>query len=134
MHSPDEICTRAVEMLTNKLKAFGVVEFFDESMLLFKHVLEWKCYPVYRHTNQSSEKSNLMFDEQALEKIRNLNQLDCRVYAQAKELFLKQIKDLSLDEELIEYSRRNATGAPALARRLKLRAVLRKCKLISARY
>ncbi len=90
LHDPDLLVEKATEVLENKLVCFGLTECFDESLMLFRKTLGWKNWPVYTKLNTKNEARLIVFSERNLCTIRELNELDMRVYDVATELFTRR--------------------------------------------
>ncbi|MGZ8245561.1 sulfotransferase family 2 domain-containing protein [Methylomagnum sp.] len=101
--SEDAIVAQALDILENRLACFGITEYFDDSLLLFKHSLGWQSYPVYTKLNQKSEHRLLQFSEAQSQAIRDRNRIDIKVYEAALRLFKSR---LAADAGVIEASRK----------------------------
>jgi hypothetical protein len=88
--SPEEVAARALDSLLNRIFAFGIQEFFDESVVLFADQLGWKK-PWYRHLNVRNTGARLTFLPHQDERIRSLNAIDIGLYEAAKHVFLERI-------------------------------------------
>src|SRR5205085_6849013 len=77
----------------NKLVCFGLTEYFDESLMLFRKTLGWESWPVYRKLNTKDETRLIVFSARNIRKIRELNELDMRVFHVAKELFTRRAQE-----------------------------------------
>jgi hypothetical protein len=86
-----EAINLAVDNLINKLKFFGLVEYFDESLLLFQRQFKWKNID-YSSQNKSAHSQALIFEKRHLKRIKELNQLDIELYNIAKNHFLQMLK------------------------------------------
>ena len=93
LDDPDLIVEKATEVLENKLVCFGLTECFDESLMLFRKTLGWGDWPVYTKLNTKDEARLIAFSERNLCKIRELNELDMRVYDVATELFTQRVQE-----------------------------------------
>ncbi len=93
LDDPDLMVEKAIEVLENKLVCFGLTECFDESLMLFRKTLGWENWPVYRKLNIKNEARPLVFSERNICKIRELNELDMRVYDVARELFRRRVQE-----------------------------------------
>lgn len=88
----------AVKNLTENIDAFGLVEYFDESLMLFKKKFKWQTtyfnyfnLPNYNSVNTRDKTNLLNFEPHHIAKIKELNKLDIRLYNHAKEIFLERI-------------------------------------------
>jgi hypothetical protein len=89
----DLIVERATEILENKLVYFGLTEYFDESLMLFRKTLGWETWPVYKKLNTKDDARLIVFSERNICKIRELNELDMQVYDVARELFARRVTE-----------------------------------------
>ena len=81
--------------INNKFIAVGITEEFDSSLKLFKDKLNWTTIPKYRIDNKTTQKKITneevhSFFEANKDKQRFID-TDLKVYAYAKEKFLKDI-------------------------------------------
>jgi hypothetical protein len=93
LDDPDLIVEKATEVLENKLVCFGLTEYFEESLMLFRKTLGWENWPVYTKLNAKNEARLVVFSERNICKIRELNELDMRVYDVATELFTQRVQE-----------------------------------------
>ncbi|HEC27201.1 MAG TPA: hypothetical protein ENI67_07320 [Gammaproteobacteria bacterium] len=96
--SMQELKNRALENLFEKVRCFGIQEYFDESLILFADTLGWSM-PFYEYQNRKDINRLLKFEDYHIERIQELNAVDIAVYQAAKEWFLDKI-------ESDDYSRR----------------------------
>lgn len=87
----EAIIAQAMDVLENRLACFGITEYFDDSLLLFKHILGWNAYPVYTRLNQKSRVKQLQFTEAQIQLIRERNAIDLKVYTAALALFKSRL-------------------------------------------
>ena len=95
--SEENLIEQAVHVLTEQLASFGIVERFDESLIMFHHRLHWEKWPLYRKVNQSRRQTPLEFSNRQIEQIRRLNQIDLSLYYKGIEIFNKRFEELSRD-------------------------------------
>lgn len=84
---------RALENLGNRIRVAGLVECFDETLLLMKRLFGWD-WPLYEPLNGTRDKSR--FDEVPLTSrrlIEQLNALDIELYKAAEDLFETQVRE-----------------------------------------
>jgi hypothetical protein len=84
----------AIDVLRNDLEGFGITEYFDESLMLFQYKFGW-TWPSYMRLNEKNKFKSLEFERKHIDKIRELNALDIRVYDLALQFFLQEIKNQS---------------------------------------
>lgn len=106
--NPDELASRAVNILEHELIGFGITEEFDRSLLMFAKSLGWKKPPIYRRRNTKSTSSLLEFEARHVAKIRELNQIDLQVYDRACALFRDRLREYrgDLDSDLANFRQR----------------------------
>lgn len=104
-----------IKGIVDSYSLIGTVEQFDESLLLMKQKFGWRniCYISRNVAPKSKEKLQL---KQALsEEIRNLNPMDCKLYAHIKKMIDEKIaeKGESLARELRRFRFLNRLYSPA---------------------
>jgi len=104
----DELQDKAWEMLTRQIHCYGLLEEFDNSILLLRKKLGWKKDPLYVQVNKKSPTYRLEFKQHHLDKIVELNRLDITVYNMAKDYFREQIDKNIGQQELLRFQSLNA--------------------------
>ncbi len=94
--SNDEALQLATDHLFNTVKAFGLVEYFDESLIVFKQKFAWKL-PVYQRRNSKNINKLITFEPHHIDQIKSLNALDIELYDRAKEHFLLLLNAADFD-------------------------------------
>ena len=92
LNTPDDILEVAKKRLEEKYIAIGLVDRFQESLENFRYYLGWKNIPQdkrWRVSRKIITKKNL--DNAMIEKIKQLNHLDIKLYEYAQTLFEKQL-------------------------------------------
>ena len=84
--SPSEAKDLALDNLFNMVSCFGLQEFFDESLIIFSTFMGWKL-PLYNSMNVRKPFNSIEFNENHIEKIKELNAIDISVYEAAKKKF-----------------------------------------------
>lgn len=93
----------ALEALFQKILCFGLTEYFDESLLLFKERLGW-TWPFYTTRNQKDQKKLITFEDRHLQKIIELNRIDLEVYNTAKKEFPHRLSGIpSFKWQLLQF-------------------------------
>lgn len=95
----------AVQNLAREFIAIGLLERFDESLLLFRRRLNWR-WPFYMKENVTSRMYHRKdISNEDIETIRRLNVLDIELYQKVKLEFERQIKmeGMSFKRELITF-------------------------------
>jgi hypothetical protein len=110
----EELVARALQVLEQEFRGFGITEEFNRSMLLLRRALGWKKLPLYQTRNSKNTAALLTFEPRHLEKIIALNQVDLQLYDRALVLFRERIAMLGPDfeRELAEYEVRLARTHP----------------------
>jgi Galactose-3-O-sulfotransferase len=104
-------CTREMlELAKSNLEQFfvvGLVEQFDESIVLLARVFGWRA-PYYIKTNVSRTRPRDQMPGETVDWLREQNRLDAELYAHAKTLLARGIREQGIGPEAIEkYRRRN---------------------------
>ena len=92
VQDPDVLVDRALDVLVNDIQCFGIVERFEESLLLFCHEFGWK-WPRVRRLNQRNRSRLIQFNGEQIAWIRELNAVDIRVYEAASRIFQEQVEN-----------------------------------------
>lgn len=88
---PEKIIDSAVEILTQELKAFGIQEQYNLSLLLFRRTFGWRQWPVYRVLNQKNPSKLIQFSGVHIAKIKSLNEIDLAIYERAHQIFSQRL-------------------------------------------
>lgn len=109
-HCNEEMLERAKENLRKYFVGVGLVESFDESLLLFKKLLNWNNIFYTKRNVTQNRPSQSNFSPETLQLIRKHNEFDLELYQYAAGLFQKQIAHQipSLKEELQKFQWRNS--------------------------
>ena len=87
----NDILETAKANLSN-FKAVGLMERFDESLILFKRILKWELPPLYEKSNVANNRLRLPeISQKAIDLITEINQYDLQIYAYASDLLQKRI-------------------------------------------
>lgn len=89
----DALVEQALGVLQNRLVCFGITERFEDSLLLFATSLGWNACPVYTRLNEKAKHREFRFTEAQLARVRELNQVDIRVYEAAMRIFDQRLAD-----------------------------------------
>ena len=98
--TPSEALTVALDNLFNKISAFGLVEYFDESLMLFKQKFNWEL-PIYKITNTKNMDKLIEFKPHHIERIKQINSLDIELYQQAQEKFIELISAEKFNKKVL---------------------------------
>jgi hypothetical protein len=110
--SPDaSSLARAKHNLETAFCAVGLVDRFDESVVLFRRRLGWKL-PLYVRKNIGRSQPESEAADQALDIIRSRNALDAELYEFGRGLFLEQMRreGRSFQLEVSVFKALNALG------------------------
>lgn len=106
----DEMLALAKSNIEEHFSVVGLVERFDESLLLLQRAFRWRR-PYYVRANVTGKKEPVTAAVQAL--IRNQNGLDIELYAWAAERFDRLVAETpGFDEDLQRFRRSNRLRAP----------------------
>jgi hypothetical protein len=83
---------QVIDVLQNDIVAFGIVEQFDASLMLFRLKLGWKQWPIYQQLNVKDETKLLAFEPHHLDRIRELNDIDVPMYQRALAFFEQELE------------------------------------------
>jgi hypothetical protein len=104
---PPELLNEAQRYLHDFFSVVGLVERFDETLLLLRHYVGWRRYPVYVRQNVTQERplaQELSPATRAI--IEKHNSLDCELYEYASRQFAVQLATLP-EAELARFQRWN---------------------------
>ncbi|WP_179374549.1 sulfotransferase family 2 domain-containing protein [Winogradskyella wichelsiae] len=96
----DYVLQLALENIKNEFLFVGLVEQYDESLILLKQTLDWPEMPAYRIKNNGKKKK--LLSEEDIDIIKKYNALDFKLYETIQTEFEKLVKsevnasDLSL--------------------------------------
>lgn len=82
---------RGLEVLETRLGGFGITEEFDDSLLLLRHMLGWRKYPVYTWLNRERRGYPIKLTDRQLDRIQEQNALDIEFYSAARTLFAERV-------------------------------------------
>jgi hypothetical protein len=110
---------KAIENLDNLMYIFGLVEYYDESILLFQDAFQWKT-PFYASRNITSAKEKSQ--DHPIELLERYNKYDLMLYKYAKEKFLNEIdkKGKEFSDRVNRFRKLNKWFAKAAIIRRKL--------------
>lgn len=115
----------ALDNLKHRLHAFGLVEHFDESLLLMKPRLGLRSCLYSRRNESSGAVPKPDFPDEALPLVA----LDRRLYAEAHDLFRQRVAEQlpSLDSTVKHFQARNQTVQPIFATVERWRTFAKTC-------
>ena len=91
----EKMLNQAIDNIHTHFVVIGLVERFDETLILMRHKLGWSTYPFYtRRNTASSRKLRQEFPETTVKTIERYNQLDCELYDYVRRNFDEQIETL----------------------------------------
>jgi hypothetical protein len=91
-HSAEAVVELALTTLLTQVTAFGLTEYFDESLMVFATTLSWRWAPVYVRRNQSDRTNTLGYEQRHLDHMAEMNHLDTLLYQRAQQHFLDHVK------------------------------------------
>lgn len=95
-----ELLEQARRNLQKHFVSFGIVEQFDQSLILFKHKMGWEDFPVYKRLNVTKKKPKEIAPE-VRQAIEQRNRFDMELYAWAKAEYEKNCAEIpTLEEEV----------------------------------
>lgn len=109
---PEHAIIRARENLFEGVAAFGIQEYFDESVIVFQRQLDLST-PVFSLRNKKHRQRHLVVESRHIERIAEQNQLDLELYADAKRCFLDRLEANGPDRaDVRRFRRKRAVVAP----------------------
>ena len=105
---PEPFLEEAKQVLEQEFTLFGLTERYTEFLLMAKRLLGWQNIVYQRHNSSSRDSESKKFiasnapSEEALQIIRDRNQLDIQLYKFASDLFDQRCKMLGIDEAAVE--------------------------------
>lgn len=100
--SPENIVDLAFQTLLTKVTAFGLTEYFDESLMVFASKLNWRLPPVYVQRNQGDRRHSLAYDQRHIDRISEMNHLDLMLYERARKYFIEALESPLLNLEKLQ--------------------------------
>lgn len=95
----ESLLNQAIENLQTHFIAWGIMERYDESLLLIKDKLNWSDYPFYKKLNVNQKRKAI--DPEIIQQINQRNQWDIKLYEWALMKFEEQIQHMkNLETEL----------------------------------
>jgi hypothetical protein len=91
--------------------AFGLTEYYDETLILFKKILEWQKFPFYQRKNVNHQKpANPGISSREHEVLLKYNRYDIELYEYARQLFEERIEkeDQSFRDEVALFKQLNS--------------------------
>jgi hypothetical protein len=122
-HCPAELLELAMEHMENNFSVVGLVERFDESLVLMGLKLGWQSLWYHKRNVRSPSQANLDPDSAALAVIKKYNELDLELYAAASRKLDRMIAECgpAHTRRLARLRRENIVHAPValLARAMR---------------
>ena len=112
--SDEEKLAIAKANIDTHFAAIGIQERFDESLILFKHVLGWKNLPLYVRQNKSKKPDHLDIEQSTIDLIEEKNSLDMQLYDYANQKLDQEIAKLDTEfvRSLDNFKKANRLYAP----------------------
>lgn len=93
------LAMQAIALLDSRFSCFGVTEEMDRSLLLFRRVLGWEKWPLYRSRNRRDARALIRFEPRHIASIESLNDIDLPFYRLAREAFYRRLQEQCPDLE-----------------------------------
>lgn len=94
--TPENMLSKAIDNIDNNFSFVGLVEKYDESLLLLQELYKFKI-PYYRSLNKTPKRSKLdEIDKNTLVAIKDLNQGDIDLYSIMEKKFNKELEEVDL--------------------------------------
>jgi len=97
-YCPPEALEVAKKNIEKWFLTYGILEKFDESLVLFMLKLGWNNFPYYLKMNETATKRDI--SKEALNTIRKTNELDIELYHWAANKFDSEIRNENFSREL----------------------------------
>ena len=97
----DDVLSRAKNVLTSQMTHFGIAEHYDAFLLMCQQLLGWKDI-FYQHKNVSNVQDRTMPSDTIINRIRDNNVIDIKLYQYAKEHFNTRFASLGLTNRDVE--------------------------------
>lgn len=107
---PSAALDEAMDRLRNNVVWFGLTERFNESLLVFKHMLDWPYPPFYVRRKLSKNRPRLEdLPRKTVKLIQQNNELDAKLYDYASSRFDEVLHETVADvnDELVRFRRWN---------------------------
>jgi hypothetical protein len=131
-----DIIAQAKQNIDQYFTFVGLNEHFDESLVMLKHLMGWKRYPIYAQKNVTGTRRKQDKEtEETVATIRRFNQMDLELYDYAAKYFHQQlaaVKDADFDQEVAQLRRLNQRYGRWKPYRLKILSGLVSQKVQSA--
>lgn len=108
----DAACDLALRNLFERVDCYGLQEEFDSSVLMLAQRYGWSV-PWYFSKNRRRGK-RLVFEPRHIERIRELNRLDLKVYEAARAAFMRRM-NVQSNATVASFRLANRTFAPVMA-------------------
>jgi hypothetical protein len=129
---PQTIVETAVNVLKKDIVCFGITEQFDRSLLLFHYKLGWKKWPVYKKLNVKNQQKLIVFTDNNIKKIRELNEIDIAVYNKALDLFTEELSSIAgtIESNWVDFQKKQRAFQPFLLWAIFMRRPIKLLKRI----
>lgn len=125
--SDDELFERATQHVKEEFACLGVLERYDESLVLMRHALDWPLYPLYVREKTTARPRGEEVPSSTRRALADTNAVDVRLYRWARKRLDEQIashapiveRDLQRFRRLNRLYQQVAPPAISLYRRLR---------------
>ena len=114
---PGAMAGRAMAVLQSDFRCYGITEDFDRSLLLFRQVLGWRSWPIYRTRNSSDPRARIQFADRHIARIEELNRIDMALYRLARDAFYQRLGEQypGVEQDLTQFRAALARSQPRFA-------------------
>lgn len=108
LEEPEALLAEAKDVLANEFSLFGLTERYSEFLIMASKLLGWQdIFYIRKNSSKRNSKSAKIIDssefsDEALEMIKERNQLDIQLYEFAQQLFEERWQQLGLSQASIE--------------------------------
>lgn len=123
--SGEKAAERALYNLRERIACFGIQERFEESLVHLQQHFGWRT-PLYASSNRGSSHRRLRFEQRHLDRIAELNEVDIKVYKEARQLFLQRLENGGISHtDLRRLQTAQPVASPLIHLLIKLRGLAR---------
>lgn len=111
----DEMLEIAIDNIRSNFAAVGIVERFDESLLLFYDKLSWRFPPLYLSAMVNDKRSkNIVLQQRTKDLIESLNSLDRRLYDYVLKELTPAFDDKLMKQRCLNFNKLNHVVRPLI--------------------
>ncbi len=99
--TPEQLLEDVKHQLEHRFSLFGLTEMYDEFLIMAQRTMGWQDI-FYRRMNASKVKTDkATIPESTIDRIKEINSIDMKLYAFAKDLFIKRMEEIGMNEEMV---------------------------------